>query len=435
MSTSTWALNEEDPAKAYNLAAKQSPQLAQAIQGVTNFFSPTGALSVSLKGIQSNIQNVAGSLNGVSTIDNINPDIYRRLRYQYSNLYIATAAGTATTALGGIQSTTITTMSAASLKIQETLKPVSSFMGSTLGNLTGVLKDPLGSVVALPGTLGAMMSETNPMLAAKYEATFKKYNIDKLAELPQSILGSTQQIFKMIDTGLAVPINFITDIYYGAMDVLKQFNDLIDSVFSMIQQMFNTVIRTLAPGLLEFLSALSDFASQLGAICTIFSGVNQFTQFLGQVQSYANLANGFAQNPASYLQTFIPQNVSNVLYTIQNPQNLLNQLVPDEIANGFKTIQSITGFGFNGKMGYGLESVLNGLQGGVISSMLEGFATQFSILSPLLTGRTSTIEPPSDFPNSTMILKIPNGEQYNVDRTTGQVVRIRRPEPVYQPKK
>lgn len=432
MSTSTWLFNENDTAKMYSLAAKQSPLLARSIQSVNNFFSPTGVLPVTLNGIQSGIESATSSLNGVPAIDNINPEIYRRLRYQYSNLYIATAAGIGTSTIGGIQDSLVTSVSSANLKLQETLKPISSFMGSTLGNLTGVLKDPIGSAFALPATLGAMLAETNPMLAAKYEATFKKYNIDKLAELPQNMFGSIQQIFKTIDLGLAVPINFITDVYYGAMDILKQMNELVNTVFSLLQQTFNNIIRTLLPGVTEFLTALAEFANELAGISTIFSGISQITQYTSMLQTYSNKLNGFIQNPADYLQSFIPQNVSNGLYALRNPQTLLNQFVPPEIANNFKMIQDITGLSFNGRMGFGLQSVLEGFQGGVISTILGGFATQFSILSPLFTGRS--IEPPSDYPNSTQILRVPNGDQYNIDKTTGQVVRIRRPEPVFESK-
>jgi hypothetical protein len=432
MSTSTWAFNENDTTKLYDLAAKQSPQLAKTIKSVNDFFSPTGVLPTTLQGIQGGIESAASTLNGVPAIDDVNPEVYRRLRYQYSNLYIATAAGLGTSAIGGVQDTLVTTVSSASLKLQETLKPISSFMGSTLGNLTGVLKDPIGSAFAVPGTLGAMMAETNPALAAKYEATFKKYNIDKLAELPQNMFGSVQQIFKTIDMGLAVPINFITDVYYGAMDILKQLNDFVNSIFSLLQQIFNNIIRTLLPGLTEFLTALADFANQISGIASIFSGISQITQYTSLLQTYSNKLNGFIQSPGDYLQTFIPQSVSNGLYVLRNPQTLLNQFVPPEIANNFKMIQDITGLGFNGRMGFGLESVLRGFQGGVLSTIMEGFATQFAILSPLFTGRS--IQPPSEYPNSTQILRTPGGDQYNIDKTTGQVVRIRRPEPVFKGK-
>ena len=39
-------------------------------------------------------------------------------------------------------------------------------------------------------------------------------------------------------------------------------------------------------------------------------------------------------------------------------------------------------------MGYGFQSVLEGLKGGVISSILTNFASQYAILTPLLNANT-----------------------------------------------
>jgi hypothetical protein len=237
---------------------------------------------------------------------------------------------------------------------------------------------------------------------------------------------------KLIDTALAVPLNIVTDLYYGMMDIMKQINDLIDKAFEMVQLMFNTIIRSLAPGLPEFLSALADFSNQLSGISSIYSGFSQVTQYTSQLQTMSNKLNGFIQNPFDYAYSFMPAQVSSSLYTLRNPQTILNQFVPTELANNFSSISKITGFGFNGKMGYGLQSVLEGSRQGVVSSILKGFSDQFPILAPLYTGRS--IPTTSDYPNSTAIVSVPNGPQYNIDRTTGQVVRIMKPEPVIPPK-
>lgn len=438
--TSNWYINSQPGEKAYDLAARQSPPLANAIKGLTTFFSPTtGTAASTLNTAQGGVEGIAGAVSGAGIAGaaadgdiKLNPEIYRRLRYQYSNLYIATVAGATTSAIGGVQDTMVSAVSGASMELQKKLKPISSFMGSTLGTMTGVLKDPIGSAEALPATLGAMMNNTNPALAAKYEATFKKYNIDKLAELPQNMFGNLQQMVKLIDSILAVPLNIVTDLYYGMMDIMKQINDLIDKAFEMVQLVFNTVIRTLAPGLQEFLSALADFSNQLSGISSIYSGFSQVTQYTSQLQTMSNKLNGFIQNPFDYAYSFMPPQVSSSMYTLRNPQTVLNQFVPTELANNFSAISKITGFGFNGKMGYGLQSVLEGSRQGVVSSILEGFSDQFSILAPLYTGRS--IPSTSDYPNSTTIVSVPNGPQYNIDRTTGQVVRIMKPEPVIPPK-
>ena len=65
-----------------------------------------------------------------------------------------------------------------------------------------------------------------------------------------------------------------------------------------------------------------------------------------------------------------------------------------------RVLTPITGFGFNGNMGYGLSSVLNGLRGGVISSILKGFANQYPILKPLL-GQIGPRQPTSYPPTLT----------------------------------
>lgn len=438
---SNWYINSQPGEKAYDLAARQTPMLASTIKGVTTPFDPqTGGVTATISGAQSGVQKVAGVVSGANIAGaaadsgtNINPEIYRRLRYQYSNLYVATAAGAATSAIGGATDTTFSAVSGASMKLQETLKPISSFMGSTLGTMTGVLKDPIGSASALPNTIGAMMHDTNPTLAAKYEATFKKYNVDKLAEMPKNMFGNLQQMVKLTDTAVAIPLNLVKDVYYGVMDIMKQLNDAVNKIFEMFQLVFNTALRTLAPGLSQFLSALTSFSGQLAGISSIFSGAKQLTQYTSQLQTMSRQMNGLIQNPTKYLYAAMPAQVSNSMYTLRNPQTLLNQFVPASLANNFSNISKITGFGFNGRMGYGLQSVLQGTSEGVISSILKGFATQFPILSPLYAGRS--IQPVSQYPNSTAIVSVPNGPQYNIDRTTGQVVRIMRPEPVIPPKR
>ena len=82
-------------------------------------------------------------------------------------------------------------------------------------------------------------------------------------------------------------------------------------------------------------------------------------------------------------------------------------------------------------MGYGLQSVLEGLQGGVLSSILQGFSTQFSILAPLFTGQSVT---PDFFNNETEATPTPDGTtEYQTDSTSGTVAQVNPPRPNYTP--
>jgi len=397
---------------------------------VLEFFSTTGPVQTSIQGLNQSVQSFGNIVNGRQLSNQIDEKTYRALKYQYANLYVETAVGETSNLLGKATGEINEALEGATATITKTLSPVSSFVGSTLYTLTGVMKNPLGSVFDLPNTVSSMMNQVNPSLAANFTATYKKHNIDKLAEMPGMLFGNIQQIVKAIDGVLAVPIGLITDVYRGFMDLMGQINDFINGVFEALTKAFQNLVTQLVPGLPQFLNQITVFANQIGGISQIFSGSNQILGFTNQLIQGANMLNGFIQNPLDVVFSYTPPELSQGLYILQNPQQLINNFLPPQLSEVFSKIQSVTGFGFNGNMGFGLQSVLEGLQGGVLSSILEGFATQFSILSPLFTGQSV---PPPSFGNETTTATTPDGTTYNVDKTTGAVQQKNPPKPNYGP--
>jgi hypothetical protein len=197
----------------------------------------------------------------------------------------------------------------------------------------------------------------------------------------------------------------------------------------MIQQFLVNMIDQLFPGLTDFLNQLSIFANQIGGIATIFSGFNQITAFTNNLISFTNTINGALQNPLDAAFSLFPPSFNQGVYILQNPQQLFNNLlgqVPG-LNNFLGQISSVTGFGLNGNMGFGLQSVLQGLQGGVMASILNGFATQFSILAPLFTGiPTSGAQ---SYDNATVPFSTPAGPTYNKGNTGGNIVQTQANQP------
>lgn len=397
---------------------------------VLEFFSTTGPVQTSLQGLNQSVQGFANVVNGRQLSNQIDQKTYRALKYQYANLYVETAVGEASNLLGKTTREINEALEGATATITKTLSPVSSFVGSTLYTLTGVMKNPLGSVFDLPNTVSSMMNQVNPALAANFTSTYKKYNVEKLAEMPGQLFGNIQQLVKTIDGVLAVPIGLVNDVYRGFMDLMGQINDFINGVFEAMTKAFQNIIGQLVPGLSEFLTQVSAFANQISGITQVFSGSNQILGFTNQLIQGANFLNGFIQNPLDVASAYLPPQISQGLYTLQNPQQLINQFLPPQLTEIFAKFEQVSGFGFNGNMGFGLQSVLEGLQGGVLSSILQGFGTQFSILSPLFTGQSVT--PPS-FGNETSTVTTPDGTTYNVDKTTGAVLQKNPPRPNYGP--
>lgn len=273
--------------------------------------------------------------------------------------------------------------------LKSLLKPVSTFLGGTLATLTGLMQDPLGSISVLPRQIAALVEQVNPKFAAKLEGTFKKYKMDALANLPGQIIGSIRSLLTFADAVLTMPIIILQDIYNGLMEVMDFINEVINgflnSIFNFIFGPGGLLDDILPIGqILAFIQEVSALAGEIGGLAGAFLGANPISAFTLQVQGYANQVGGFMQNPLDALFAYAPPQVSQALYVIRNPQQMINSILPPELSQLFAGVSKATGFGFNGNMGYGFASVLNGLRGGVLSSILTNFSAQYPILTPLL---------------------------------------------------
>jgi len=385
--------------KTGTLGKAEKNAVAKAIGMV---LGPAGVIQNALDSLESGVQSAFNLANGQVATNGISQDTYMRLRYQYSNLYIANALGSESRALDGVVSAVDGSFDKARSELQKSLAPVSSFVGSTFGTLTGMARDPVGSLFELPNTLGAMTDKLMPGSSAKMQATFKALHLENLQNMPSQIYGSIQQIASMINGITAMPIGYVLDIYYGCIELIENINKFISDMYQVLMQFVYGVINDTFPGLMDFLDAVFDMANQIGGIATALGGVNQIAAFTNQIQSYTQNIQGVFQNPLDLIYSYAPPGVLNGINTFQNPAAMINQIIPPEVGNSFAQLSQITGFGFNGNMGYGLQAVLEGFRGGVLQGIASGFSTQFSILAPLFTG---VIQTPPSYTNTTTTTK------------------------------
>lgn len=393
---------------------------------VAEFFGSGGPIRSSLTAATQSVANFGQTISGTnsSLLGKIDDKVYKALKFQYANLYVATGAGLVTSGISGVTNSITGAIGQASQAITDNLKPVSGFMGATLYSLTNMMKDPLGAITDLPNALGPILDAISPTLRAKFIGTYKNFNLGKIFEIPGNILGSIQSLVGFVDSILAIPIQLLSDVYAALMEIMGAISDAINRIFDFIQQLLINIIDELFPGLTDFLTQLSIFAGQIGAIASIFSGFNKITAFTNNIINFSNSLNGIIQNPLDFAFSFMPPSFNQGLYLIQNPQQIVNGLLAQvpEVGNIIGQFSSITGFGLNGNMGYGLQATLQGLQGGVLASILNGFATQFSILAPLFTGGLNQPQPEQG-QNSTVPLPTSNGPTYNKGVAGGNIVQ------------
>jgi hypothetical protein len=279
-------------------------------------------------------------------------------------------------------------------RINETFKPVSTEIGQTLGNISRFANNPLGTVALIPGSIKNVIERNNKDFAARLEASYKKYNMDDLAHVPSLIAGSVRNLIGDIDALVTLPVIIISDLYNGLIDIINDLADAVQEIVAnLVKQVFTNFLDGLLLEALEVLQEVSDLAGQIFGISTVFSGATQFTQVLFNVQTYITQLGQFINNPLDLLFAYAPPQVSEALYLLRNPQQLVNDILPLELSEYFAKISQITGFGFNGNMGYGFVSVLDGLRGGVVSSILSNFANQYPILNSLLSVLNTNVPP------------------------------------------
>jgi len=278
---------------------------------------------------------------------------------------------------------------------EDALKPVSTALGSTLGTLTGILRDPLGSLTLLPQTLSRMVEKISPKFAATIEGTFKSTKLEGLVHLPGQILGSIRNLLTMADAILTLPIIILSDLYNGLIGIMEEIASFVDEIISSIMDaIFNKIFGLLnriipIDAVLEFLDAVIELAAEIQGLSTIFLGPNIVAGYALNIQNLASSITNFIQNPTQLIYSFIPQqfsqNLNQAFYYLRNPEQLINSILPASFTGMIdRVLTPVTGLSFNGNMGYGFGAVLNGLRGGVVSTILRGFANQYPILTPLL---------------------------------------------------
>ena len=253
-----------------------------------------------------------------------------------------------------------------------------------------MLSSPTGVPEFLGRQMGQLIKDINPNFYNKMDATFKKNKVDDIKNLPGQVMGSIRSIINAFDAILSLPAVIISDVYNGLQDIMRQISSVIDQLEAAVQSyifgkdgLLDTLVDYDQFG--EFLSVVTELAGYATGISQTFAGASSIANTSLQVTSYVNQAVGFINNPLNLAFAYAPPQVSQTLYAINNPQNIINSLLPPQLSQGFAKISQMAGFGFNGNMGFGLASVLQGAQGGILSSILTNYSKQYAILTPLLT--------------------------------------------------
>lgn len=276
----------------------------------------------------------------------------------------------------------------------------SAHSGAMIRAASGIARDPfninnIGNLATSILNTFSPGTSANPGLGDRMNASLQKLNLDKVAKAPDILFSSIGHLARAVDNLLAIPISYISTIYYGLMNLIRQIGKLITDTINAVFDLLLNFLDQLIP-IKDFMQLLSDIgtlAGQIQGIASIFGGANIVSGFALQINTLTTQINSALSNPFDTVLGFLPndisRNVSQILYNLENPQQLINQFLPPELSEITAKISQVTGYGFNGNMGFGLESILQGARQGLVTGFLNNFITQYDVLAPLLGGRNT----------------------------------------------
>lgn len=276
--------------------------------------------------IANGIKNLFGAGEGFNS-SQLTEDLYKRLKVQYANL--------------------IATDPDKNAILDEGLKPISSFIGSTLLNLTGMQEDSLGSKFDMPQTLSSMLEKMNPELHAKFKSSYESFNVQKLTEMPSQLFGNSKQLSQSASlSGDKKQTNLPTELlpqglqnaYRGMEDLVGKANDFVTSSIEGILKQLSNVEKIIPKEVSGLLNNTNQFTGQIENLTKQFANVEQLKGITDKLNLGNLNFNSVLQDfPLDSLKSLNPASFGNIgsidqLTSLlkENPlQNIMQGGLPD----------------------------------------------------------------------------------------------------------
>jgi hypothetical protein len=214
------------------------------------------------------------------------------------------------------------------------------------------------------------------------------------------------------------------------MEIMSEISDLIDSVVSVVFDLFfgpEGVLDSILPMDLinEALEILGELTSIIGGITQRVGGLKFISDINSQISEFTSQAQSIFSDPISLVRQYVPQEASSALNSLRDPKQMVNNLIPKSISDQFQQLSTIPGLGFVGNLGYGLGGTLESLSKGVLTQALDSYTDQFNILSSRLNLKSNK-SPVSD-------LQEPHPPQINSASTNPNIPTVQGVPVVLQP--
>ena len=360
-----WAMNyiANDPI-AFQTALQTRNGTDASILSNSYFDNKTSALSSTTELDKVGMHLTTG---GVANVPNsITPSDHTKLTNQYANF------------------TQIATTQQTSPKLAEHIQPVSSFVGSTLGLLTGMIQSPLGS--GIPNVISDLIGKSDSKSVAYMTSSYQTLKTNEMNNQISNVCGSLAHLGGKSNAG-----NFFNDVYNGIISVIQMINRVKTSLYVAIHQLELLALdMILPPSLIEpFMIVVQAFVGRIPGISAVFNEIDKVTKYVNSFTGYLYKINSLAGNVTSLISIFTTPQLNFGQISLNNVSSSMGSLMPSSITSSFTKILNTTSIGLGGNLSQGLAVGLQVMQSGIVSNILGKHSSQLGLLSPLFSSGRS----------------------------------------------
>jgi hypothetical protein len=218
-----------------------------------------------------------------------------------------------------------------------------------------------------PSLVTDLMEKIHPGSVKELETICNKIRTHSWLSLPKGAFGSLGRIIQGINKVVESFEAMISNIYQGCIRVVQQVYAQLNGIVVSIQKKILGVINRIIPLdllclILETIQVLLD---DVNFFTSLFQMSGPFLNYLNTFQNYLNITSQFVSNPLSTVMAYMPQNIQNIINTVNQIGSDPNGFLADQLNN------------------YGYGYVLNALQGNILGAIVNKYGPQYAAVTPL----------------------------------------------------
>jgi hypothetical protein len=214
-----------------------------------------------------------------------------------------------------------------------------------------------------PSVCEDLLNKLSPKFTENIERFCNMIRSRSYLALPAMAFGSLQRVVARLNGVIKSFQRAIYAIYQGAIRIIQQYYSYINGILKLINIILMNIIERIIPLdlICLILEAVQVLLDDVGFFTSLFTQSGSIFNYLNQIQSYVNIASGFANklaNPLDTIMSYLPPQVKEIIDMVDEIGSDPSGFLSDQLSN------------------YGMSYVADALEGNIMESLIAKFGKQ-----------------------------------------------------------